>query len=136
MKEIIVSMCLAVFLFNTGCESKKEAAKEQDKYQITSPLKKDTTIVREYVCQIRAIQHIELRALVGGYLQEIFVDEGQFVKKGQKMFQILPIQYKAELKKAQAEADYAEIEFLNTKLLADSSVVSPIQLALAKAKFE
>ena len=135
MKAILMLMSLCVLLFNTSCESKKEK-EEGDKYPITSPLIKDTILTREYVCQIRAIQHIEMRALVRGYLQEIFVDEGQYVKEGQRMFQILPIQYQAELRKAQAEADYAEIEYQNTKLLADSAVVSPIQLALAKAKFE
>jgi len=128
-------MSLCVLLLNTSCESKKEEV-EADKYPVTCPLVKDTILTREYVCQIRAIQHIEMRALVRGYLQEIFVDEGQYVKQGQRMFQILPIQYQAELKKAQAEADYAEIEYNNTKILADSAVVSPIQLALAKAQWE
>jgi membrane fusion protein (multidrug efflux system) len=88
------------------------------------------------VCQIRSIQHIELRALERGYLQEIFVDEGQHVKKGQLMFKIMPLIYQAEQQKAQAEAKFAEIEYLNTKRLADSNVVSPNELALAKAKFD
>jgi len=102
MKKIVGFICFAVFLFNTSCGFKKEAIEEQDKFQITSPFQQDTTIVREYVCQIHAIQHIEMRALSGGYLDKIFVDEGQYVKKGQTMFQILPIQYQAELQKAQA----------------------------------
>ena len=63
-------------------------------------MRTDTEATREYVCQIRAIQHIELRALEGGYLDGIFVDEGQVVKKGQQMFQILPTLYNAELQKS------------------------------------
>ena len=77
------------------------------------------------MCQIRAIQHIELRALESGYLEGIFVDEGQVVKRGQRMFQILPTLYMAELHKAQAEAAVAHIERQNTKKLADGHVVSP-----------
>jgi membrane fusion protein (multidrug efflux system) len=88
------------------------------------------------VCQIRAIQHIELRALERGYLQKIYVDEGQSVKQGQMMFQIMPLIYQAELGKAQAEADFAQVEYRNTKSLADSNVVSPNELALAKAKYD
>jgi len=130
---MLLSLC--VLFFGTSCESKKEE-KEADKYPVTCPYVKDTILTREYVCQIRAIQHIEMRALVRGYLQEIFVDEGQYLQKGQRMFQILPIQYQAELKKAQAEADYAEIEYHQSKVLADSGVISPIQLALVKAQFE
>jgi membrane fusion protein (multidrug efflux system) len=121
---------------NSGCESEKEKEIEETRFLVTSPLRRDTLTTREYVCQIRSIQHIELRALERGYLQQIYVDEGRFVKEGQLMFQIMPMLYKAELQKAQAEANFAEIEYQNTKSLADSNVVSKNELALMKAKFD
>jgi membrane fusion protein (multidrug efflux system) len=52
------------------------------------------------------------------------------------MFQILPMLYKAELQKVQAEANLAEIKYKTTKALADSNVVSPNELAMAKAEFD
>lgn len=52
------------------------------------------------------------------------------------MFQIMPTLYKAELQKAQAEANFVEIEYQNTAKLAESNVVAPNELALAKAKLE
>jgi membrane fusion protein (multidrug efflux system) len=128
---------LSGLLVGTGCSSHHEGeGEEAPKFQVTTPLRKDTVITQEYVAQIRAIQHIELRALERGYLQNIFVDEGQYVRAGQRMFQIMPLLYNAELQKAQAEANFAEIEYLNTKSLADSNVVSKNELALAKAKFD
>ncbi|MFD1139865.1 efflux RND transporter periplasmic adaptor subunit [Larkinella insperata] len=136
MKKIVMLMSLCALLFHAGCESKHEEKEEETEFRVTSPLEKDTLITREYVSQIRSISHIELRALEKGYLQKIFVDEGQFVKKGQLMFQIMPMLYQAEQQKAQAEANFAEIEFKNTKSLADSNVVSKNELALAKAKFD
>lgn len=126
-------MSLISILGHTGCESKKEEKESNAKFLVTRPMVKDTSVARDYVCQIRSIQHIELRALERGYLQKIFVDEGQFVKAGQVMFQIMPMIYQAELQKAQAEANFAEIEYQNTKSLADSNVVSKNELALAKA---
>src|SRR3954468_3479006 len=113
--KLIVSLCLASMVFLTSCQSENEEKEGKTRFVVTSPLKKDTTITREYVCQIRSIQHIELRALERGYLQEIFVDEGQHVQKGQPMFKIMPLIYQAEQQKAQAEAKFAEIEYLNTK---------------------
>ncbi len=137
MKSIIMLLSLCVLIGNTSCNSHKTEAKEAEaKFLVTSPMKKDTSLVKNYVCQIRSIQHIELRALEKGYLQEIFVDEGQAVKKGQLMFQIMPMLYKAELQKAKAEANFAEIEYKNTKQLADSNIVAPNELALARAKFD
>lgn len=137
MRTLIkLSLCALVFL-NTRCHSHKGEEKEEEtKFIATSPLRKDTLITRNYVCQIRSIQHIELRALEKGYLQNIYVDEGQSVKKGQMMFQIMPLIYNAELQKAQAEANFAEIEYQNTKQLSDKNVVSPNELALAKAKLD
>jgi membrane fusion protein (multidrug efflux system) len=136
MRKILIFISMCTVLCCTSCGSKKEEKEEETKFVVTSPLKKDTTVNRAYVCQIRAIQHIELRALEKGYLQKIFVDEGQLIKQGQLMFQIMPMMYQAEQQKAKAEADFAEIEYLNTKRLADSNVVSKNELSLAKAKFD
>ncbi|HTH57760.1 MAG TPA: efflux RND transporter periplasmic adaptor subunit [Cyclobacteriaceae bacterium] len=136
MKRVLMIVSFIATLWLTSCSSKKEEKEESFKFSVTSPLRRDTTVTRAYVCQIRAIQHIELRALEKGYLQNIFVDEGKFIKQGQMMFQIMPLLYKAELQKAEAEAKFAEIEYLNTKSLADSNVVSQNELALAKAKFD
>src|ERR1043166_9480311 len=119
MNRILVFVGLFTTLCFTSCSSRKEEKEEEFKFTVTSPLKKDTLVTRAYVCQIRAIQHIELRALEKGYMQNIYVDEGKFIKQGQMMFQIMPLLYKAELQKAEAEAKFAEIEYLNTKQLAD-----------------
>lgn len=129
-------MSLCALVWCTSCSHKEEEKEEEKNFLVTSPLQLDTTITNDYVCQIHAIQHIELRALEKGYLQKIFVDEGQHVKKGQLMFQILPIQYQAELQKSQAEANFADVEYKNTKLLADSNIVSKNELALSKAKLD
>jgi len=136
IKRIFMLMVLCVFLGITSCESKKAEKEEEIKFLVTCPLKKDTTIIRDYVCQIRSIQHIELRALEKGYLQGIFVDEGKFVKQGQIMFQIMPMLYKAELQKTQAEVSFAQIEYQNTLQLANKNVVAPNELAMAKAKLD
>jgi len=130
---VYLSLCT---LLIASCKQNETEKSENIKYVATSPLVKDTTITKQYVCQIRSIQHIELRALEKGYLEKIFVDEGQKIKKGQPMFQIMPLVYNAEYQKAQAEVNYVEIEYQNTKQLADKNVVSPNELALAKAKLD
>jgi membrane fusion protein, multidrug efflux system len=136
MGKILMFMSLCALLCYTSCSSEKEEAVAETRFLVTSPLRRDTLVTRVYVCQIHAIQHIEVRSRESGYLQETFVDEGQFVRKGQMMFQIMPLVFRAELQKAEAEAKFAEIEYLNTKQLADSDVVSPNELALAQAKFD
>lgn len=117
-----------------GCGRASHAKEEAPHFLVTSPLRKDTELAKEFVAQIRAIQHIEVRALEKGYLQGVFVDEGQQVAAGTKLFQLMPMIYQAEVQKAQAEAKLSEIELKNTKLLADKNVVSANELSLMDAK--
>lgn len=119
-----------------SCNHQEEAQEVESTFVITSPLQVDTTLYKEYVGQIRSANHIELRSQERGYLESIYVDEGQLVKKGQLMFKLMPAIYQAEVEKAQAEANFAEIEYKNTKSLADKNIVSANELALAKAKLD
>lgn len=125
---------LALLLLVSCQHEEAEHHQETLKLEVTTPLAKDTTVVREYVGQIHASKHIELRALERGYLQKIFVDEGQKVSQGQMMFKILPTIYEAELQRSRAEQEVASIEYNNTKLLADENVVSAAELAMSNAQ--
>lgn len=136
MKKNAIFIGLVAAICTIGCNSHKEEKKEERTFQVTNPVAMDTSIIKEYVCQIHSIRHIELRAMEKGYLQRISVDEGQKVRKGQLMFQIMPNIYQADLQKAKAEGNVAAIEYKNTKLLADSKVVSPNELALSRAKYD
>ncbi|MGB4772048.1 MAG: efflux RND transporter periplasmic adaptor subunit [Chitinophagaceae bacterium] len=134
MKNFYASLHAILLVFAYSCTTAHHEEIKEAHYEVTTPLIKDTSIIKEYVCQIKSIQHIELRALEKGYLQKIFVDEGQYVKQGQVLFQITPTIYQAETSKAEAEANFADIEYQNTKMLYDSNIVSKNELALAKAK--
>lgn len=135
MKQVFISIITATFLL-TSCQEHKEEKQEEIQFIVTSPIEIDTVFNKEYVCQLQSIQHIEIRALEKGYLQKIYVNEGQFVKKGQIMFQIMPLIYQAETEKSEAEVNFAKIEYQNTKRLSDSNIVSKTELALAKAKLD
>lgn len=136
MNKLFSGVVACLILFVSSCAHKKEAHKEESEFQITSPLIKDTTITIEYVSQIRSIRHIEIMAQERGYLEKIFVDEGQQVQKGELLFQIMPNLYEAEQQKAQAEVNFAQIEYNNTEDLANENIVSMNELAMAKAKLD
>jgi membrane fusion protein (multidrug efflux system) len=129
-----VNLCL--ILWCVSCQSEKKEKTEAATFNVTSPLVKDTLIDKEYVAQIRSINHIELRAQEKGYIQSIYVDEGQFVHKGQLLFKIMPNLYESDVNRAKAEAKYAEIEYQNTKNLSDKDIVAPQEMAMAKARYE
>lgn len=136
MKQTLIIMGLCAALCHTSCNSEKKEKETETKFLVTSAVKMDTATTKQYVCQVRSISHIELRVQERGYLKNIYVDEGQFVKEGQLLFGIMPNLYQAEMEKARAEADLVEIEYRNTRRLADSNIVAPNELAMAKAKLQ
>jgi membrane fusion protein (multidrug efflux system) len=134
-KNVIITGLLAVLCL-VSCTTKKEEKEETGKFTVTNAAVIDTAFNKEYVSQIRSVRNIEIRAQEKGFLQNIYVDEGQFVKAGQVLFRIMPQMYEAELQRAEAEAKAANIEFQNAKALADKNVVSKSEQALAQAKYE
>ncbi len=130
------TLLLLAAISTPACHEAHSEHHEAGKFLVSKPLRQDTQLTREYVAQIRAIQHIELRALEGGYLEGVFVDEGQRVAKGTRMFQVMPMLVNAEVQKATAEAEMTNLEYQNTKLLADKNVVAPNELKMAKAKLD
>ncbi len=136
MKRIAMLLGLCALLCHAACTSKKEEKEEEEKYTVTTPLKIDTSFTKEYVSQIKSVRNIEIRAQEKGFLQNIYVDEGQFVKAGQVLFRIMPKMYEAELIKAQAEEKSLEIELLNAKTLADKNIISKNEQAVAQSKLQ
>ena len=136
MIRIAWMMSICTLIYCTSCTPKKVVTEEIVKYTVTSPLKVDTSFVKEYVAQIKSVRNIEIRAQEKGFLQKIYVDEGQFVKEGQLLFKIMPKIYEAELMKAQAEASVASIELQNAKTLVEKNIVSKNEQAMAQAKLD
>ncbi len=101
---------------------------------VTAPVKKDVISTQQYVCQIHSCQHIEVRALEGGYLEKINIKEGQHVKKGDLLFKILPTLFQARMESELAEANRVQIELDNAQSLLDKGIVSSQEIALKKAE--
>lgn len=136
MKKIAMITGLMAMLFLVSCNSKKEEKEEATNFTVTNPVQIDTSFTKQYVSQIKSVRNIEIRAQEKEFLQNIYVDEGQYVKAGQLLFRIMPKMYEAELLKAEAEVKGAQIELQNAKTLADKNIVSKNEQALALTKLQ
>jgi len=121
-----------------ACDIHQEESHEQEHHKIvvTSPQSKYVILTQPYVCQIHAQRHINVRALVDGYLDKILVKEGQAVKKDDLMFKILPTLYQAKYEAARAEAKQAELEYTYARSLFEKKVVADTEVALRQAKMQ
>lgn len=126
-----------------GCASRSETPKQPDKpsVPVIQLIRQDAELDHDYAGHIEAVQNVEVRARVAGYLDNILVDEGHTVRKGQLLFQLNPTEYQVEvdrarasLESATAEKQSAGVEMERVKLLVDKNVISATELKLVKAK--
>lgn len=137
MKSPHISLLVPVLaaLSLSACQQHAEEAHHVvHRITATTPIAKSVTITRQYVCQIHSFRHIEVRALEEGFLEEIKIKEGQAVKKGETLYQIMAVLYQAKLDSERAEANYAQMELNNTRKLFQDKVVSEKEVALLEAK--
>lgn len=116
---------------------------KQKEFPVIEIVARDTILHNEYVAEIQAVQNVELRARVQGFLEKVYVDEGKEVRKGQLLFKTNDEEYKAELAKAKAnlqsaiaEAKAVEYEVDRLRVLVEKNVISKTELDVALAKLE
>lgn len=85
----------------------------------------------EFVGRVEAIERVELRPRVSGYLQRVAFTQGSEVGQGTVMFEIDPEPFQVEVRRAEAElarartrADLARNERMRTDKLVESGAVS------------
>ena len=98
---------------------------------------------RTYVADIQAIQFVEIKPKVEGYVKEVLIDEGELVKKGQPMFRLSSENYaeavkeaEANYKQTEAELEMANYEMERIERLVNKQIYSPIRLEQAKRERE
>jgi membrane fusion protein, multidrug efflux system len=145
--QIIGGICLLAgsALLWSYCTSKVEASNVQPSEKVVISTEtlvlRDTLLKREYVTAIQAVRNVEIRSHLKGFLEEIYIDEGRLVRKGQLLFRLNDQELRAEMGKARAAIAIAEadvrtmnMECDRIRLLVDKQVVSESELSLAEAK--
>ena len=70
----------------------------------------------EFVGRIKAIEKVDLRARVEGFLDKVLFREGQDVKTGELLYQIEKVQFQAAVDQAKANLAVAEAALTNAKV--------------------
>lgn len=148
-RELMKKICLAVFIYLsllTSCKNtdiERHSASDVPELEVATLTARDISIPLGYVSEIHAVQFVEIHARVQGYLEEIFVDEGQVVKKGQPLFRISSHEYEqmivkaeAALQRAIAQAKTKSLDVDRMTLMVDKQIVSPTELEVAKANLQ
>jgi RND family efflux transporter MFP subunit len=78
------------------------------KVTVAHPVQRELTDWDEYTARLEAIDSVEVRARVSGYLESVHFREGSIVKKGDLLFLIDPRPYEAQLRRAEGDLELAQ----------------------------
>ena len=97
-----------LILLLNGCKGQEAPPPPPPKVTISQPVVRELIEWDEYTGRIEAVESVEVRARVNGYLESIHFQDGQIVKKGDLLFVIDPRPYQAELDRTEAELRLAK----------------------------
>ena len=106
---------LAVLLV-TSCGEEKQKRQDGAQYQTTVVSRKDMTLERSYSGRMTGRQIVEVRPQVSGCITRILTGEGQAVHKGQTLFVIDQVPYRAALEVAVANRRSAEARLATARM--------------------
>jgi RND family efflux transporter MFP subunit len=94
-------------LLGAACSPKPPAAPPPPGVSVAPVLQRDISESDEFSGRLEAVDHVEIRPRVSGYIRRVTFTEGREVRKGEVLFEIDPRPYQAELDRAQAQLEQA-----------------------------
>ena len=112
-------------------------------YSVLTLVPMKITVHSDFPATIEGQQVIEIRPMITGYIETIYVKEGDWVKKGQLLFKIKNPQYeqdvitaKAGISSAQADVNTGKMEIEKVRPLVNKQIVSEYRLKSAELVLE
>ena len=133
MRKRLLTLILAQIVLFSCKNDQQQTAKPIGSYKVVKLEKTNTTLLAEYPTTLEGIVDIEIRPKVDGYIEKIFVDEGQEVKKGQVLFKLETQTATQDAAAAKARVDAAQVEVNRLIPLVERNIISDVQLQTAKA---
>lgn len=137
MKTTSLFSFIIASIFVASCGKKEEQAQQAPgpmPFPVEKIARQDAIVFQEYTANLEGRQNVEIRPKVNGFIQKIFVDEGQQVRKGQLLFKLETNTLNQDAAAARAAVNAAQVEVDRLKPLVERNIISRVQLETAKAK--
>lgn len=99
---------IAFFLLGSLSSASAQGAPPPPTVTVAKPVVKDITEWDDFIGRFEAVDQVEVRARVSGYLESVHFRDGTLVKVGDPLFTIDPRPYRAALEQAEATVDSAK----------------------------
>jgi membrane fusion protein (multidrug efflux system) len=135
LKSILVPSLAMLLLSSCGNsnEGQQQAQMPPAAFPVSQLVNKTVIGYQEYPANIQGIINSDVRAKASGYIQKVYVDEGQKVQKGQILFKLETQSLSQDAGAALARINVAQVEVDKLIPLVEKNIISPVQLETAKA---
>ena len=106
-KRLSLAGILALASLVSACGARRPPPQPPPTVYVAHPLQRTIVDWDDYVGHFEAINSVDIRPRVTGYLQSIAFRDGQIVHKGQVLFVIDPRPYQAALTQARGQEAHA-----------------------------
>lgn len=123
---ILYLFLLTPFLL-TSCKSDNQESAQQQytpEVEVAKPLKKEVVEWDEYIGRFQAVERVEVRARVSGYLDKILFTDGAIVEEGETLVVIDQRPFKIALDRARASYELAVKDYQRVEKLRESRAIS------------
>lgn len=138
-KISIVTLLMVLILYSCSEKKKPENASIPKDYSVLTLHPRQAASYNDYPATIQGEDIVEIRPMVDGYLEAIYVPEGATVKKGQLLFKIKNPLYdqavitaNAAIKIAIADVNAAKMDVEKVRPLVEKDIVSKYELEFAQ----
>ncbi|HET8572811.1 MAG TPA: efflux RND transporter periplasmic adaptor subunit [Edaphocola sp.] len=136
MTKYIPLLALSLLLASCGNKQKSQTtgAAQALPFPVIEVPAQDIVGQTAYPVSIEGIVNSEVRAKISGYITDVLVDEGDYVRKGQPLFRLETHALSEDARAAKANVEAAQVGVDQLKPLVAQNIISNIQLETAKAK--
>lgn len=135
-KALIRSVALCLVVLASACAARKPPTAPPPTVTVAAPLRQTLVDWDDYVGQFIAVDSVDVRPRVSGYLQSVGFKDGDLVRKGQVLFVIDPRPYQAVLAQAQGQEAHAQAAALNAQTEATRGATLLAAKAISQQAFD
>ncbi|MDO6745172.1 efflux RND transporter periplasmic adaptor subunit [Tenacibaculum soleae] len=131
----ILMLSLTLIIVSCGKTEQKKASVKAPlaSFPVSQIERKNVTGFTDYPATIEGIVNSDVRAKTSGYIEKVYVDEGQKVRKGQMLFKLETQSLSQDAGAAKARVNVAQVEVNKLIPLVEKNIISAVQLETAKA---
>src|SRR2546426_467265 len=98
---------VAAGVYTAGCRPDAPPPPPPPAVTVAAVPEREVTEWDEFTGRIEAVDAVEIRPRVSGYIKRVTFAEGKEVRKGEILFEIAPRPYQADLERAEAQLEQA-----------------------------